>query len=1049
MLIVPGVEVKTRIYESANSLVYRAIRQSDNEPVILKILKENYPTPQELARYRTEYQITKSLNLAGCIKAYDLQPYQNTLVMFIEDFGGESLKIWMKHKKFSLEEFLRIAIATTESLGLLHAANIIHKDINPSNIVFNPATRQLKFIDFGISTQFTRENPTLKNPNVLEGTLHYMSPEQTGRMNRSLDYRTDFYSLGITFYELLTNQLPFDSTDALELVHCHIAKQPLPPSEINSEIPQILSNIVMELIAKNAEERYQSAWGIKADLENCLNQFINAENISIFPLARQDISDKFQIPQKLYGRELEIETLLTAFERVSSQSELFLIAGYSGIGKSATVQELYKPITQKRGYFISGKFDQYQRNIPYSAVVSAFRELVKQLLAESEAQLKEWQHKLLTALGINGQVIIDVIPEVELVVGKQPAVPEVGISESQNRFNLVFQSFIKVFINPEHSLTVFLDDLQWADGASLKLMELLMNGTTPGLFLIGAYRDNEVSPAHPLSLTIEEIIKNRASVNRIFLPPLDLSTVTQLISDTLNCGEEEVNPLAELVFTKTGGNPFFMNEFLNSLYRERLLNFNLASRKWEWNIEQLQAKDFTDNVVDLMVLKIQKLPEKTQEALKIAACIGNQFELRSLASICKKSLRETADSLHTAIAENLVVPLGNMGDVELAIAGKLPTTQPLEYKFVHDKIQQAAYSVISEQDKPLVHKQIGQMLLQNIPSDKQEEKIFDIVNQLNFGISLITEQPERDELAQLNLIAGNKAKASVAYQPAFNYLQIGIKLLRENGWLVQYNLSLQLHQEAAQVAYRFGNYEQMEALANLVLENAKTVLDKLQIYELKIEDCIRKSNFEEGLNIGLEVLHLLKVILPKSPNNLYIKAETNNLLKLPKMTDTESLAAMSILGQMLGIGYIGIPELLVPIVLTQIDLSIKYGNAPKSSFAYATYGVILCTIQDIETGYKYGKLGLRLVEKLNAKHLKAGILDIFGNHILHWKKHLKRSLSILKEAYYSAVETGNLDFIGYSTFDYCFNAYSVGCELRDLEKELIVYYRIPSNTKNK
>lgn len=1050
MLTIPGVEVKTCIYESANSLVYRALRQSDNEPVILKILKENYPTPQELDRYRTEYQITKSLNLTGCIKAYDLQPYQNTLVMFVEDFGGESLKIWMKQKKFSLEEFLQIALATTESLGLLHANNIIHKDINPSNIVFNPDTGQVKLIDFGISTQFTRETPTLKNPNVLEGTLSYMSPEQTGRMNRSLDYRTDFYSLGITFYELLANQLPFDSTDALELVHYHIAKQPLPPSQINPDIPLTLSEIVMKLMEKNAEERYQSAFGIKADLENCLNQLLNTKTISIFPLASQDVSDKFQIPQKLYSREREIATLLTAFNRVSSQSELCLIAGYSGIGKSATVQELYKPITQKRGYFISGKFDQYQRNIPYSAVVSAFGELVKQLLAESEAQLKEWRQKLLTALGTNGQVIIDVIPEVELILGKQPAVPEVGITESQNRFNLVFQNFIKVFINPEHPLTVFLDDLQWADGASLKLMELLMSGTTPGLFLISAYRDNEVSPAHSLSLTIEEIIKNGASVNRIFLPPLDLSTVTQLISDTLNYGEEEVSSLAELVFTKTGGNPFFMNEFLNSLYRERLLNFNLISRKWEWDIEQLQERNFTDNVVDLMLLKIQDLPENTQETLKIAACTGNQFELRSLASICQKSLRETVDSLHTSIAENLVVPLGNMGDVELAIAGKLPSTQPLEYKFVHDRIQQAAYSLISEQDKPLVHRQIGQMLLQNTPSDKREEKIFDIVNQLNFGISLITEQSERDELAQLNLIAGKKAKSATAYQSAFNYLQTGINLLAENGWLVQYNLSLQLHQEAAEAAYFLGNFEQMEALIALVLEKAETVLDKVRIIGLKIEACIAQSNFKEGLDIGLETLTSLGFVFLKSSISIFIKLEIEDLINLPKMTNPESLAAMSILGNMIGIGYIGIPELLLPLVLTQIDLSIKFGNAFQSSWAYSSYGVILCTsVQYIEAGYQYGKLGIRLVEQLNTKHQKAGVLDIFGNHILHWKEHLKGSLSILKEAYFSAVEIGNINFIGYSIFDYCFNAYSLGCELRDLEKEYIAYHKILLKIKNK
>ncbi|MEG4329613.1 serine/threonine-protein kinase PknK, partial [Microcoleus sp. herbarium5] len=715
MLTFPGVEVTELIYESANSLVYRAFRQPDSLPVVLKVLKENYPTPQELARYRTEYKITQSLNLSGCIKAYDLQPYQNTLVMFVEDFGGESLKIWMQQQKFSIEEFLRIAIATTESLQQIHSAHIIHKDINPSNIVFNPANGKLKIIDFGISTQLTRENYTIKNPNILEGTLAYMSPEQTGRMNRSLDYRTDFYSLGATFYELLTNKLPFDTNDVLELVHSHLAKQPLSPCEVNPEIPQIVSDIVMRLMGKNAEERYQSAIGIKADLEQCLNQLHSNNNISVFPLGSQDISNRFQIPQKLYGREEEIDSLLTAFETVSSHrkdacatSSMMLISGYSGIGKSALVQELYKPITQQRGYFISGKFDQYQRNIPYSAIVNAFQDLVKQLLAESVANLKEWREKLLDALGINGQVIIDVIPEIELIIGKQPAAPELGAAEAENRFNFVFQNFIQVFTKPEHPLTIFIDDLQWADWASLKLMQLLMNASPAGLFFIGAYRDNEISAAHPLMLTIEEIVKTGAKVDRISLSPLDLATVTQLIGDALNCPEARVNSLGELVFFKTGGNPFFMNEFLKSLYTEGLLQFDFTPLPhqggtqggWQWDLEEIQARGFTDNVVELMAGKIKQLPQNTQETLKLAACIGNQFELKTLASLCEKSVQQTADDLYVAVADNLVVLLGNRGDVELEIAGRLPSSQSVEYKFVHDRIQQAAYSLIDEQDKP-------------------------------------------------------------------------------------------------------------------------------------------------------------------------------------------------------------------------------------------------------------------------------------------------------------------------------------------------------------
>ncbi len=559
-----GYQIIVQIYESAKALVYRGIREEDNQAVILKFLKEDYPTPEEILRYKQEYKITHNLSVEGVVKAYSLEKNQNTPVIIFEDFGGESLKILMNNNAFALKEFLFLAIKITEILGEIHSRHIIHKDINPSNIVFNPYTKQLKIIDFGISTILSRENPTIKNPNILEGTLAYISPEQTGRMNRLLDYRADFYSLGVTCYELLTCQLPFDTTDAMELVHCHIAKQPVPPHELNPDIPKAVSDIVMKLLAKTAEERYQSAWGIKADLEECLFQLQNNSKISDFPLCLYDISDKFQIPQKLYGREAEVETLLAAFERVSGEgvggeedtqdtgtreggnaanekfsasvsllptaqspfpakSEMMLVSGYSGIGKSALVQEIYKPITKRKGYFISGKFDQFQRNIPYSAFVSAFSNLARQLLIETEASLAQWREKLLAAFGTNGQVIIDVIPELELIVGKQTEVPELAASEAQNRFNVVFQNFIRVFTQPEHPLVMFIDDLQWADVASLKLIKLLMSApNSQYLFFMGAYRDNEVNVAHPLMLTVDEIREAGVRIERIFLSPQDL-----------------------------------------------------------------------------------------------------------------------------------------------------------------------------------------------------------------------------------------------------------------------------------------------------------------------------------------------------------------------------------------------------------------------------------------------------------------------------------------------------------------------------------------------
>ncbi len=580
-------QIIQKIYESANSLVYRAIVKSDNQPVILKILKENYPTPSELTQYKQEYEITRSLNTDGVIKAYNLQRYENSLVMFLEDFGGESLKLLMcdlakpaqSERQFTLKEFFSIAIKTTESLRAIHAANIIHKDINPSNIVYNPETEQLKIIDFGISTCLARENQTVGNIERLEGTLAYIAPEQTGRMNRGIDYRSDFYSLGITFYELLTNKLPFATTDSIELVHCHIAQQPVPPHELvetlnstSQPIPKAVSDIVMKLLAKTPEERYQSAWGIKADLETCRDRLESLGQIDEFCLATQDICDRFVIPEKLYGREKEVTQLLTTFERVSQgSSEIMLVSGYSGIGKTALVNEVHKPILRQRGYFISGKFDQLQRDIPYAAITLAFQDLIRQLLTETEATLQTWKQQLLAALEPNAQVIVDVIPEFEQIIGKQPPVEQLGATEAQNRFNLFFQRFVGVFSKKEHSLVLFLDDLQWADLASLKLIELLItDADSQYLLIIGAYRDNEVDATHPLMQTLKQIEKQGARVNNISLQPLKIEYINQLIADTLNCPTEKSNSLAEIVNNKTQGNPFFLTQLLQYLYKEKI-----------------------------------------------------------------------------------------------------------------------------------------------------------------------------------------------------------------------------------------------------------------------------------------------------------------------------------------------------------------------------------------------------------------------------------------------------------------------------------------------
>jgi predicted ATPase/signal transduction histidine kinase/tRNA A-37 threonylcarbamoyl transferase component Bud32 len=1118
MITLPGYQILAQIYESANSLVYRGIRKQDNQLVILKVLKEDYPTPQELTRYKQEYEITHNLNLDGIVKAYGLEPYQRSLVIILEDFGASSLKQLMNdcvgvYCNMPLPEFLKLAIKTAEILGAIHSSNIIHKDINPSNIVFNPETGQLKIIDFGISTQLTRENPTLKNPNVLEGTLAYMSPEQTGRMNRVLDYRTDFYSLGVTFYELLTGKLPFETTDALELVHCHIAKVPMSPHEVNLEIPKAVSDIVMKLMAKTAEERYQSAFGIKADLELCLIQLQTNGEISEFPLASCDISEKFQIPQKLYGREAEVETLLAAFERLTSpptpllqgegtstppfpareeglgglgRVEMMLVAGYSGIGKSALVAEVHKPITQKRGYFISGKFDQFQRNIPYSAVVSAFKQLVRQLLTESEEQLNQWREKLLTAFGSNGQVIIDVIPEVELIVGKQPPVPELGPTESQNRFNLLFGHFIRAFCSQEHPLAIFLDDLQWADSATFKLIELIMTDTdTQYLFLIGAYRDNEVNSAHPLMMTLDGLRNVGATINFITLAPLALEPMTQLIADTLHSDIASVKPLAELVVRKTEGNPFFINEFLKTLYVENLLTFNFPQSPltpptplskggvqeeslnslskggvqeeslnslpwqgrirggfWQWDVNQIEAMGITDNVVELMIGQVKKLPESTQQVLRLAACVGASFDLNTLSIISEKSPAEISGELIPAVQSGLILPTSEFNE-ELLIQN---------YKFLHDRVQQAAYALIDEEHKQAVHLQIGRLLLQNIAPEVLSEEIFEIVDHLNLGIELLTSQQERDEIAKLNLLAGQKAKAATAYGAAIRYFQMGGGLLSTNSWQNSYDLTLAIHEEAVEAAYLNGDFIAMEQLAEVVLNHAETVLEKVKVYDVKIQAAGAQGNFKQAIKIGLQVLKLLGVILPEEPSqldiqkgfqetaSLYVEQEIEALISLPDMSEPEPQAAIYILSSISAATFIAAPELMLLVVLSMVNLSIKYGHGTWSAFSYAAYGLVLCgVVQDIELGYKFGKLSLSLTKRLNAKRGNARAFEVLGAHVMHWKEHFRETLPIVSEGYESGVETGEFEFAGYCAFFVCDHSYFIGHELTELEQKMATY----------
>ncbi|AOY79647.2 AAA family ATPase [Moorena producens JHB] len=1066
--LLKGYQITAQLYESLNSVVYRGYRDSDQQPVILKFLKQDYPSPEELTRYQQEYHITRSLNLEGVIQVYDLQQYQNTRVIILEDFGGESLSLLLTKQTLSIKDFITIAIKISEFLGEIHAANVIHKDINPSNIVFNCDTGELKIIDFGISTVLSRENPTLKNPHVIEGTLAYISPEQTGRMNRSLDYRTDFYSLGVTFYELLTKQLPFPTTDLMELVHSHLAKSPVAPHLlISSEregggesCPKAVSDIVLKLMAKNAEDRYQSAHGLKTDLEHCLEQLQTTGEIKTFQLGHYDISEQFTIPETLYGRDQEIATLLAAFDRIAALgkkdgAELLLVAGYSGVGKSALVNEVYKPITAKGGNFIAGKYDQYQHNIPYDAIAKAFRDLCNQLLTASETTLNQWRQKIRAAVGNNGQVLIDVIPDLERIIGKQPTVAPVDAIAAQNRFNLVFKNVIKAICQSDHPLVLFIDNWQWADSASLMLLKtIITDGELQHLLVVGAYRDHEVDEAHPLMTAVEEIKQEGGIVSQIHLDNLKPVDVNQLIADALDCSPQDSQPLTDLVYSKTHGNAFFTTEFIKSIYTENLLLFNHTQCQWQWDSELIQAKDITDNVVDFMASKISTLSETTQKILQVAACIGNSFDVLLLSVIYQQYPQQIIYGLFPAIQQGLIVSL-NQG---YQLINLHEDTDPslVKFRFQHDRVQQAAYTLIEASQKTAFHLLIGRLLLKTKTSEALSESIFEIIDHLNLASEQVTSPEEFHEIARLNLIASQKAKVAAAYQLATNYANAGINHLSDlsaDSWQTHYELTLALHNEAIEAAYLNGDLKAMARLAKVVLQQAKLLLDKVKAYQVQIQASIAQNQLLDALNTALTILKLLGVSLPETPTNTDIElglTETienlpamgiQDLINMPEMTDPYKLATMGILSSVLNAAYMAIPDLLPLIVFAQVNLSINHGNSSFSAFAYGNYGLILCGIVgDIDSGYEFGKLAFSLLEKFNNRaNTKAKTFEIVCLSIKHWKEHIRETLNPLIEAYQSGLETGDLEYASFAALDYCSHSYVLGKELKGLEQDIATY----------
>ncbi len=1076
--------------QSANISLSRGVRDSDGTAVLVKWLRDEYPALNDLRRLQHEYQVTKNLEIEGVTQPLGLESSFNGLALLLRDYGAQTLDTFLGGSPLEVTQFLRIALQLAGIVGQVHWHKIIHQDIKPQHVLIHPDTLKIELTGFGdavlsrgesanasadtvvthsidpapkpaladaallpsaastaspvasdalnsstrLAPEVVRSSPEAQSSNQLSGTLAYMSPEQTGRTAQDVDHRTDFYALGAMFYEMLTGHTPFEGSDALEILHAHLAKMPTAPRRLNPAIPTPLSQIVLKLLAKAPHERYQSAYGLKADLDRCATSWQRRLTIEPFALGAHDFSGQLKVSSRLYGRESGVEELWQSFMRVKGgTAELFFVTGYSGIGKSSVVREIRQRVVREGAYFVSGKFEQLRRDEPYSAILQTLQQLLTQILIKNETVLQHWKTHLQEAVGDNGQVVLEVLPEAALIFDAAPQVPPLGAREAQNRLLTVFRQIIASFCDADHPVVLFLDDLQWADAASLKLLrELEIEDRIPYFLLIGAYRDNEVDTSHPVLLLAEEVRKVGCTVHVLHLGALQIAHVIELVADTLGCDAGRATPVAELIWHKTAGNPFFINQLLHSLVREEWLFFDRQQSCWSWSLERLQSAEITENVVELVAKNISGLSRETQNTLMVASCIGNTFNLELLIQVAEQPSFDCAAQMWEALREGLLLSLDDQ-----------------TFKFAHDRIQQAAQSLLSESERQHRHLQIGRLLLKKNgvneelglesaeatlahsrerPSAQDAgEHAFAIVEHFNQALELLSEPSERKRVMRLNLRAAGKARRVIAYDAALRYFSIAADLLSASSWDDDYPTTFAVYKELAQCTYLVGHSQQAQTLFDLLNSRARTALDRAEVVRIQLQLCTILNDFTKAIQIGLQGLEQLNFKLPSRPSHLTILREVllaqrnqgqrriADLSDAPHLHDAHHKAVLELLSNLVAPLYVsGNQHLFSLVVLKMTNLSLRYGNADVSSQAYALYGVILGSgLSRFRRGYEWGEMALRLCEQFDNDDQKCKTFFTFPCYLSPWRQPLSYGEAYFRQSYELGLASGNTVFAGY------------------------------------
>ncbi len=1069
--MIAGYDVRAVIHEGRHSRILRAARRDSGSLVIIKMLKDPLPSPEMRRRFRYEHDLAQRVGgrVDDVIRVGELGRHERTLFMEFEDFGAATLAAAIGALGPALGDpgrALDVAIRLSVAVGKIHHGQVIHKDLTPANILYRPRDGAIRIIDFGAATELSLETADAAAV-ALAADLNYIAPEQTGRVDRNIDHRADLYGMGAVLFHLFAGRAPFADPhaplDAIGLIHAQIAKPPPRLDALDGSIPEPVADIVARLLEKDAGNRYQSAAGLAADLKQCAEALRAGGRPARFPLCRDDQTDRLASCQRLHGREAETAALVAAFERVragASAGALVLVRGYSGIGKSALVGALGRPVAMADGLVASGKFDGYLRDQPYAPFLQALSGLVRRYLAESGARLEGLAGRLREALGPNGQVILDVIPEVELILGPQPAAPELGPQESQNRFMRVFEAFLGAFAAAGHPLVLFLDDLQWADGPSLTLLRHLAARDRPGhLMLVGAYRDNEVDAAHPLSLTVEALRKDGREVQQIEVGPLSEPAVRSVIDDMLRRSVTSTAELAQLCHRKTRGNPFFLNQFLASLHRDGLLVFDHSAGAWRWDLPAVEERQYTDNVVDLVVVRIQRLPTASQEVLKLAACVGSRIELATLSHLLDRPAAQVAHDLWPLLRENLLVPLTDSYRAARASSDADGDGEPDDeaqavlYRFMHDRVKQAAYALLDDPGRRANHLAIGRMLKKDVTPNTPRERFFDLVTHLDHARDLIEAPAERQELAALNLVAGRRAKLTAAFEQALGYLEAGLALLPADPWDRNYALTLDLHVEAAEAAYLNHDFDRMEVLARQVVARARNLMDRVRMREIELRALIARDRRLDAISTALPILDELGAGIVAEPapedygaafgaTEAAIAGRTPaSLVELPEMEDPRARAAMRLLSLIFSATYFAAPQLLPLVVAKLVELSARHGNTGESAFGYAVYGLHLCAYAgEIDRGYGFGKASRAVLDRHDARALRARTLFIVNICVTHWKEPVAATLAPLLEAYQAGLDTGDIEYATHALMIRNQHLYAVGHDLAELHESMVGQY---------